>query len=89
MDEEVAAKSLPSSIDMGPCESQTISGLQKDSNDACEIDSVLGLLPSMAPHLPKEKDNKVINAVNAELDHHNKKNSTSIQFPYASLNTYK
>ena len=73
MDEEVATKSLPSSIDMGPCETQTLSGLQEDLHNGCEIDSVLGLLPSMAPHLPKEKDKEVLNSLNTELDHHNKK----------------
>ena len=75
MNSEKAMNNSPSSVDMSPCESQTLSGLQGDLH---KIDSVLGLLPSMAPHLPKEKDNKVINTVNAELDHHNKKNFTSI-----------
>ena len=92
MNDKVATKHLPSSVDMGPFQMQTLSGLQGNLYNGCEIDSVLGLLPLMAPHLPKEKDIEIINAVNAELDCHSKKNSTSIQFPYASptpINEYE
>jgi hypothetical protein len=92
MDNEEAMNNLPSSVDMGPCETQTLSGLQGDLHNGCEIDSVLGLLPSMAPHLPKEKDKEVLNSLNTELDHHNKKNNTTIQFPYVSptpMNEYE
>jgi len=84
LDDDQAAMNLPGSVDMGPCQMQTLSGLQDNSHKGCEIDSVLGLLPSMATHLPKEKDKEVIDALNANLDHHNKKNHTTIQFPYAS-----
>ena len=86
MDDEAATNNSPASVDMGPCETQTLSGLQKDSDDACKIESVLGVLPSIAPHLPKEKDEHVISTINADLDHHNKKNHTTIEFPYVSVN---
>ena len=59
MDNEEVLKNLPSSVDMGPCETQTLSGLQRGLHKGCENESVLGLLPSMAPHLPKEKDKEV------------------------------
>ena len=86
MDDENIAKSMPGSVDMGPSELQTLSGLQGDSHDTCEIESVLGVLPSVAPHLPKKKDAPVIESLNAGLNLHNKKNQASIEFPYASSN---
>jgi hypothetical protein len=82
--DEKATKNLPVSVDMGPSELQTLSGLQRDSNDGCEIESVLGFLPLLVPHLPKEKDKEVMKTLNAGLDVHNKKNCTTIEFPYAS-----
>ena len=84
MDDDEGAKNLPASVDMGPCQLQTLSGLQDDTHDACEIESVLGVLPSLAPQLPKEKDEQVVNTLNDGLNLHNKKNHTTIQFPYAS-----
>lgn len=86
MDEYQNDLNLPGSVDMGPCEMQTLSGLQGESHDGCEIDSVLGVLPSFVPHLPKEKDEEIINALNKELMDHNTKNQTAIKFPYASPN---
>ena len=90
--DEGTSSNFPASADMGPCQLQTLLGFQGDIHNGCEIDSVLGVLPSMAPHLPKEKDKQVINTLNTELDHHNKKNHTTIQFPYASptpINEYE
>ena len=84
-DNDNAAKILPASVDLGPSEEQTLSGLQCDSPDVCKIDRVLCILPSLPPHIPKEKDTHVIQTLNKELDLHNKKNHTTIQFPYASL----
>jgi len=84
MEDNKADKNLPASVDMGPCELQTLSGFQADSNDVSEIETVLGVLPSLSPHLPKEKDAKVIDALNDGLNQHNKRNCTTIQFPYAS-----
>ena len=55
MDEEVDAKNLQSLVDMGQYETQTLSSLQGDLHNGCEIESVLGLLPSMAPHLQKKR----------------------------------
>ena len=55
MDDNNAAKNLPASVDLGPSKEQTLSGLQCESFEACEIDSVLGILPSLAPYIPKEK----------------------------------
>ena len=92
MDDNPAYHNLPPSVDISPCESQTLSGLQKDSNDACEFDSVLGVLPSIAPHLPKEKDAQVVSILNNGLNLHNKMNHTTFQFPYAfptPINEYK
>lgn len=92
MDDIEAAKNMPASEDMGPSESQTLSGLQNISDNLCENQSVLGILPSIAPHLPKEKDVQVIETLNSELNQLNKKNKTTIQFPYVSpepLNEYE
>ena len=86
MDGDRAANNLPSLVDMGPSELQTLSGLQEDANHACEaeIENVLGVLPSIAPHLPKDKDAEVMNTLTTGLNQHNKKNHTTIEFPYAS-----
>src|SRR5687768_966563 len=84
MDDSQTAKNLPISVELGPSEGQTLSGLQGDSPEECEIDSVLGILPSIDPHTPKEKDVEVIETINKKLDIHNKKNHATIQFPYAS-----
>ena len=59
-------------------------GLEGNSPDQCDIEAVLGVLPSLAPHIPKEKDEHVIEQLKNGLDIHNKKNHTTIQFPYAS-----
>ena len=84
MDDDKGGKNLPSSIDMGPSELQTLSGLQQDSDDTCEVETVLGVLPSIAAHLPNEKDRQVMNTLNDGLNQHNKKNHSTIQFPSAS-----
>ena len=84
MDDDKAGKNSPASVDMGPSEMQTLSSLQGDSHNVCEIESVLGILPSLAPHLPKEKDAEIVKTLNVGLDQHNKKNHTTIEFPYAS-----
>ena len=91
-DNDHAVKISPASVDLGPSEDQTLSGLQCESSEACEIDMVMGVLPSLPPHIPKEKDAHVIQTLNKELDLHNKKNHTTIQFPYASptpINEYE
>ena len=84
MSDNNASKNLPATVDLGPSEEQTLSGLQSNSPEACEIDSVLGILPSIAPHTPKEKDVPVIETINKGLEITNQKNHTTIQFPYAS-----
>ena len=86
MNGDKAAKNFPSLVDMGPSELQTLSCLQEDVNDACEaeIENVMGVLPSVAPHLPKDKDAEVMNTLTTGLNQHNKKNHTTIEFPYAS-----
>jgi hypothetical protein len=53
-----SAKNSPASVDLGPSDVQTLSGLQSDSSDTCEIDTVLGILPSEAENLPKKKMNQ-------------------------------
>ena len=84
MDDVHAASNLPALVDLGPSEMQTLSGLQGDSLEECEIDTVLGILPSIDPHIPKEKDTPMIQLINNDLDLHNKKNHTTMTFPYAS-----
>jgi hypothetical protein len=84
MDDDHAVKNLPASVDLGPSQVQTLSGLQVNSPEPCEIETVMGVLPSVAPHIPKEKDAELIQMLNNELDQHNNKNHTTIQFPYAS-----
>ena len=84
IDDDKTSKNMSVSVDMGPSESQTLSGFQEDLHVACEIDTVLGVLPSSAPHLPKEKDEDVVETLNSGLNQHNKRNHTTIQFPYAS-----
>ena len=68
MDDNQDTMNMPASVDMGPCEFQTLSGLQGDLHNGCEIDSVLGVLPSVAPHIPKEKDAQVISTLNVGLN---------------------
>lgn len=53
-----AVKNVTASIDLGPSEVQTLSGLQCNPPDECEIDTVLGVLPSKARDLPQKKMNK-------------------------------
>ena len=73
MEDDHEPMSTPASVDLGPSEVQTLSRLQCQSSEPCEIDSVLGVLPSLVQHLPKEKDDHVIQSINKELDQHNKK----------------
>ena len=54
MDDIPSGKNLPASVDLGPSEVQTLSGLQCNSPETCEFDSVLGILPSLAPHIRKK-----------------------------------
>ena len=82
MDDE-AAMNFPGSVDIGPSELQTLSGFTENSHNSGAPESILGMLPSVAPHLPKEKDTEIIKTLNAGLDQHNKKNNKTIQFPYA------
>ena len=69
---------MPGTVDLGPSESQTLSGGKDKSDNTCEIQAVLGILPSLSPHTPKAKDAKLIQELNDELDEHNKKNHTTI-----------
>src|SRR5688500_8946458 len=41
MEDNKAMKNVPGSVDMGPSQLQTLSGLQGDSHDGCEIESAL------------------------------------------------
>src|SRR5687767_14395447 len=74
IDDDKACKNLPSSVDMGLCQSQTLSSIQKDSQEASGIEPVLGVLPSLAAHLPKEKDAQLIDTLSNGLKQHNNKN---------------
>ena len=58
MVDDKMSKNLPASVDMGPCESEMLSGIQDDSNNPFEVETVLGALPSIAAHLPKKKMQK-------------------------------
>ena len=80
MDDNQDTKNMPASVDKGPCEMQTLSGLQGDLRHGCEIDSVLGILPSVAPYIPKEKDAQVVNTLNVGLKLHNKKGILQFSF---------
>ena len=83
-----AAKNLPASVDLGLTKGQTLSGLQCESPKTCEIGSVLGILPSLALHIPKEIDAQVIQILTKELDIHNKKNhATSYSIPICFSHT--
>ena len=84
MDYNDVTNNSPSSVDLGPSEVQTLSGLQCDSPETSELETVLGILPSPDQHLPKKKDVPVIHKLNEELDKHNKKNHTAVKFPYIS-----
>ena len=75
---------MPASVDLGPSETQTLSGLQEHQQDPCKVESVLGILSSGVPHIFKEKDAQVIDALNIGVDQHNKKNNDTIEFSYAS-----
>jgi hypothetical protein len=68
MDDDHAVNNSPASVDLGPSEVQTLSGLQSDSPEACEFESVLGILPSKDNNLPKEKDVPMIQKINKKLD---------------------
>ena len=85
MDDVQAVKDSPASVDLGPSEVQTLSGLQCDSPETSELETVLGILPSPDQHLPKKKDVPVIQKLNEDLDKHNKK-SHNVKFPYFSPN---
>lgn len=43
MDGNETNRNLPSSVDMGPCELQTLSGLQEHAYDGCEAETVMGV----------------------------------------------
>ncbi len=66
-DDEKFGMNLPGTVDMGPSETQTMSGLQNGSNNTDEVDSVMGILPSVIPHIPKEKDKEVIDSINIKF----------------------
>ena len=84
MDYNDVTNNSPSSVDLGPSEVQTLSGLQCDSPETSELETVLGILPSPDQHSPKKKDVPVIHKLNEELNKHNKKNHTAVKFPYIS-----
>jgi len=48
MNDEVATKNLPASVDKSLCQMHTLSSLQGDMHDGCRIENALGVLPSMA-----------------------------------------
>ena len=83
MDDNQDTKNMPASVDMGLCELHTLSGLQKNLLNRCEIDSVLEVLPSVAPHITKRKDAQVTNTLNVGLNLHNKK--SRLQFSFLML----
>jgi hypothetical protein len=79
-------------VDLGPSHSQTLSGLQQNSQEIEEPQSILGILPSLSAHIPKEKDANIVNSLIDGLDKCNKNHHTTIQFPYASpkpINEYE
>ena len=92
MEEERNAYKNLSSVDLGPSESQFLSGQENTTDDASNIQTVFGILPLGLPDLPKEKDASVVNTLKAGLEEHNRKSHTTMQFPYASpkpINEYE
>ena len=84
LDDDENINNLPGSVDMGPSHSQTLSGLQQTAQEEVEeAHTVLGLLPSLSAHIPKEKDAHIVNALTDEINNCNKNHHTTIQFPYA------
>ena len=92
IDENENSSNNPSLVDLGPSESQTLSGCDSGMEDINNVDSVLGILPSSLPDLPKEKDGAALNTLKTALEEHNNRNQTTLQFPYASpepINEYE
>ena len=92
LDSDEGMSNLPGLVDLGPSHSQTLSGLQQNSQEIEEAQTVLGILPSLSAHLPKEKDAHIVNSLTDGLDQCNKSRHTTIQFPYASpepINEYE
>ena len=92
IDNDERMSNKPGAVDLGPCHSQTLSGLQQESQETEEAQTVLGILPSLSVHIPKEKDAHIVNSLIDGLDQCNKNRHTTIQFPYASpepINEYE
>ena len=84
LDTDEGISNQPGLVDLGPCHSQTLSGLQQNSQEIEEAQTILGILPSLSAHIPKEKDAHIVNSLIDGLDQCNKSCHTTIQFPYAS-----
>ena len=92
LDTDEGISNQPGLIDLGPSYSQTLSGLQQNSQETDEAQTILGILPSLSAHIPKEKDAHIVNSLIIGLDQCNKNHHTTIQFPYASpkpINEYE
>ena len=92
IDNDERMSNKPGAVDLGPCHSQTLSGLQQESQETEEAQTVLGILPSLSVHIPKGKDAHIVNSLIDGLDQCNKNRHTTIQLPYASpepINEYE
>jgi hypothetical protein len=92
LDNDEKMSNKPGAVDLGPCHSQTLSGLQQEPQETEEVQTVLGILPSLSVYIPKEKDAHIVNTLLDGLDQCNKSHQTIFQFPYASpepINEYE
>ena len=92
LDTDEGISNQPGLVDLGPSHSQTLSGLQPNSQEIEEAQTILGILPSSSAHIPKEKDAHIVNTLINGLDQSNKSCHRTIQFPYASpepINEYE
>ena len=63
---------------MGSSHSQTLSGLQENSQEKDEAQTVLGILPSLFAHVSKMKNAHIVNSMIDELNKCDKKLSNNI-----------
>jgi hypothetical protein len=85
-DIELDAESIdfrPSVQDRGPAISQVAEVLESEQ-EGDEEETVFGVLPGIAPHLPKEKDSSITQSLQEATQHGNKNNNgeATINFPY-------
>jgi hypothetical protein len=79
---EAEAMEVQPSQDLGPSISQATEGLSKEDE---EEETVFGILPGIAPHLPKEKDSYLTQSLQEATEEGKKhSNKATINFPYVN-----